>query len=115
MRRASGPVLMLRAELVRDNRVKVNFTQVATKGMVLQAERLHLFSLNVISLLQNSHMTRPTYRHYQSTRSFTDTESSRLLDFFMHQLNADSRVRTYIYISPSHTTIIFDMFTVFMI
>ena len=44
---------------------------------------------------------------WQSTRSFndSDTASSRLpvrsscimLDFFMHQLNADSRVRTHIY------------------
>ena len=86
-------------ELVRDNRVEVNFT-VATNGMDNCASN-------------DSH----TDVVQQLTRSFTDsdTASSRLLmpsscimlDVFKHQLNADSRVHThiphhYIYIHALH-------------
>ena len=88
-------------ELVRDNRVEVNFT-LATNGMVLQ--------MIVIQIIQ-------------STRSFTDSDtassrlpvrtSSTMLDFFKHKLNADSRVRTQIHTRTylhTHTTLILYLF-----
>ena len=93
-------------EFVRDNRVEVNFT-LATNGMDNGASNDRHTLIETLQL----------------TRSFndSDTASSRLpmrsscimLDFFKHQLNADSRVRTHIHTSSylhTHTTLILYLF-----
>ena len=93
-------------EFARDNRVEVNFT-LATNGMDNGASNDRHTLIETLQL----------------TRSFTDsdTASSRLpmrsscimLDFFKHQLNADSRVRTHVHTSSylhTHTTLILYLF-----
>ena len=93
-------------EFVRDNRVEVNFT-LATNGTDNGASNDRHTLIETLQL----------------TRSFNDSDpaSSRLpmrsscimLDFFKHQLNADSRVCTHIHTSSylhTHTTLILYLF-----